>query len=102
MGAYRPVSDTAATGDFWDRALGGRLWRNGDFMRLWVGQTVSEAGNQVSPLAGPTVAILLLHATPFQAARPSALDVLPLPVLRLVAGVYTGHLNRHALMIVSE
>ena len=87
---------------FWDRALGGRLWRNGDFMRLWVGQTVSEAGTQVSQLAVPTVAILLLHATPFQVGLLTALEFLPFPVLGLVVGVYADRLRRRPLMIASD
>ena len=87
---------------FWDRALGGRLWRHGDFMRLWVGQTVSEAGTQVSQLAVPTVAILLLHATPFQIGLLTALEFLPFPVLGLIAGVYADRLKRRPLMIASD
>src|ERR1700682_2434875 len=87
---------------FWDRALGGRLWRNADFMRLWVGQTISEAGTQVSALAVPTVAILLLHATPFQVGLLTALEFLPFPVLGLVAGVYADRLKRRPLMIISD
>lgn len=86
----------------WDRALGGRLWRNGDFMRLWVGQTVSEAGTEVSLLAVPTVAILLLHATPFQVGLLTALEFLPFPVLGLIAGVYADRLRRRPLMIASD
>jgi MFS family permease len=82
--------------------LGGRLWRHGDFMRLWVGQTVSEAGTQVSQLAVPTVAILLLHATPFQVGLLTALEFLPFPVLGLVAGVYADRLKRRPLMIISD
>src|ERR1700738_3349429 len=87
---------------FWDRALGGRLWRNADFMRLWVGQTISEAGTQVSALAVPTVAILLLHASPFEVGLLTALEFLPFPVLGLVAGVYADRLKRRPLMIVSD
>jgi MFS family permease len=87
---------------FWDRALGGRLWRNADFMRLWVGQTISEAGTQVSALAVPTVAILLLHAAPFQVGLLTALEFLPFPVLGLVAGVYADRLKRRPLMIASD
>ena len=86
----------------WDRALGGRLWRNGDFMRLWVGQTVSEVGTEVSLLAVPTVAILLLHATPFQVGLLTALEFLPFPVLGLIAGVYADRLRRRPLMIASD
>jgi MFS family permease len=87
---------------FWDRALGGRLWRSADFMRLWVGQTISEAGTQVSALAVPTVAILLLHAAPFQVGLLTALEFLPFPVLGLVAGVYADRLKRRPLMIASD
>lgn len=87
---------------FWDRALGGRLWRNGDFMRLWFGQTISEAGTQVSQLAIPTVAILLLGASPFQVGLLTALEWLPFLVLSLVAGVYADRLKRRPLMIASD
>jgi MFS family permease len=96
------MSEEAVGPGFWDRALGGRLWRHGDFMRLWVGQTVSEAGTQVSQLAVPTVAILLLHATPFQVGLLTALEFLPFPVLGLVAGVYADRLQRRPLMIASD
>jgi MFS family permease len=92
----------AAQPGFWDRALGGRLWRNADFVRLWIGQTVSEAGTQVSQLAVPTVAILLLRATPFQVGLLTALEFLPFPVLGLVAGVYADRLRRRPLMIASD
>jgi MFS family permease len=94
--------EAADIAGFWDRALGGRLWRQGDFMRLWLGQTVSEAGTQVSQLAVPTVAILLLKATPFQVGLLTALEFLPFPVLGLVAGVYADRLKRRPLMIVSD
>jgi MFS family permease len=95
------VAEVAEPG-FWDRALGGRLWRNADFVRLWVGQTVSEAGTQVSALAVPTVAILLLHATPLQIGLLTALEFLPFPVLGLVAGVYADRVKRRPLMIASD
>src|SRR5579871_4871745 len=71
-------------------------------MRLWVGQTISEAGTQVSALAIPTVAILLLRATPFQIGLLTALEFLPFPVLGLVAGVYADRVKRRPLMIVSD
>ena len=96
------MADVAEGPGFWDRALGGRLWRHGDFIRLWVGQTVSEAGTQVSQLAVPTVAILLLHATPFQIGLLTALEFLPFPVLGLIAGVYADRLKRRPLMIASD
>lgn len=71
-------------------------------MRLWVGQTISEAGTQVSQLAVPTVAILVLHASPFQVGLLGALEFLPFPILGLVAGVYADRMRRRPLMIGSD
>lgn len=84
---------------FADRLLGGRLWRDGDFVKLWFGQFVSQAGSQVSFLAMPTVAILLLHATPFQVGVLSALEFLAFPVLGLIAGVYADRIKRVRIMV---
>ena len=41
------------------------LWRHPDFLRLWTGETISLVGTQVSMLALPTLAILVVHASPF-------------------------------------
>ena len=37
--------------------LGGKLWRDRDFLKLWGGQGISELGSQVSQLALPAVAL---------------------------------------------
>jgi MFS family permease len=82
--------------------LGGRLWRHPDFLKLWVGETVSVFGSQVTLLAVPTVAILILHAGPFQVGVLSALEFLAFPTLGLVAGVYADRLRRRPIMIVCD
>src|SRR3989440_8339512 len=80
----------------------GKLWRHVDFLKLWAGETVSEFGSQVTLLAVPTVAILVLHAGPFQVGVLSALEFLAFPTLGLVAGVYADRLRRRPLMIASD
>jgi hypothetical protein len=40
------------------------LWRNTDFLRLWAAQTISQIGSQITYLALPLTAILVLGATP--------------------------------------
>ena len=82
--------------------LGGKLWRNADFLKLWTGETVSVFGSQVTLLAVPTVAILILHAGPFQVGLLSALEFLAFPTLGLVAGVYADRLRRRPIMIVCD
>jgi MFS family permease len=56
----------------------------------------------VTLLAVPTVAILLLHAGPFQVGILSALEFLAFPTLGLVAGVYADRLRRRPIMIVCD
>lgn len=87
---------------FADRLLGGRLWRDADFVKLWLGQFVSEAGSQVSVLALPTVAILVLHATPFQVGVLTALEFLAFPTLGLIAGVYADRIRRIRIMAACD
>ena len=82
--------------------LGGRLWRHPDFLKLWAGDTVSQFGSQVTLLAVPTVAILVLHAGPFQVGLLSALEFLAFPTLGLVAGVYADRLRRRPIMIACD
>jgi len=79
--------------------LSGRLWRHPDFLKLWAGETVSQFGSQVTLLAVPTVAILILHAGPFQVGVLSALEFLAFPTLGLIAGVYADRLRRRPIMI---
>lgn len=38
------------------------LWLHPDFLRLWAGQTISVFGSQVTALALPLTAVLLLRA----------------------------------------
>jgi MFS family permease len=82
--------------------LGGKLWRDGEFLKLWSGQAISEIGSQVSALALPTVAILVLGATPFQVGLLAALETLAFPVLGLVAGVYVDRLRRRPILIACD
>lgn len=82
--------------------LRGKLWRDSEFLKLWTGQGISEIGSQVSALALPTVAILLLRATPFQVGLLAALGTLAFPALGLVAGVYVDRLRRRPIMIACD
>ena len=38
----------------------GGLWRHRDFLNLWSAETISQLGSQVSHLAVPMVAIIVL------------------------------------------
>src|SRR5437879_11613723 len=69
---------------------------------MWAGQSLSEVGSEVTRLALPTAAIVLLHAGPFQIGLLTALEFLAFPTLGLVAGVYADRIRRRPIMIVCD
>jgi MFS family permease len=83
-------------------AGGGSLWRHGDFMRLWAGQSISQFGSQISQLALPLVAILVLEASAFEVALLGALEFLPFLLFALPAGVWVDRLPRRPILVLSD
>jgi MFS family permease len=80
----------------------GLLWRNGDFLRLWSAQTVSELGSQVTGLALPLAAILVLKASTFEVAALGVVEFLPFVLFSLPAGVWVDRLRRRPILIVAD
>jgi len=80
----------------------GRLWQHPDFLKLWIGQTVDLFGGQVTDLALPTLAILLLHASVFQVGLLVALEFVGYPALGLIAGVWADRLPRRPIMLIAN
>jgi len=78
------------------------LWRHGDFMRLWTGQTISLVGSQVTLLALPLTAILLFDASAFQVGVLNTLLFLPFLLLGLPAGVWVDRMRRKPMMIAAD
>jgi MFS family permease len=80
----------------------GPLWRNGDFLRLWSAQTVSEFGSQVTNLALPLAAILVLKASTFEVAALGVVEFLPFVLFSLPAGVWVDRLRRRPILIAAD
>ncbi len=78
------------------------LWGHADFMKRWSAESVSQLGTQVTLLALPLTAILVLDATPFQLGVLSALEVLPFLLVGLPAGVWVDRLRRRPLLIAGD
>ena len=78
------------------------LWRNRDFVRLWSGQTVSQFGSEVTNLALPFVAILVLKASTFEVAALAVVDTLPFVLFSLPAGVWVDRLRRRPILIAAD
>jgi MFS family permease len=93
------ASDRSAT-----QAMLGRLGllREIDFRRLWVGETISQFGSQVSLLAIPFIATVLLQATPFEVALLGTLQFLPFLLFTLPAGAWVDRLRRRPILISGD
>lgn len=75
------------------------LWRNPDFRRFWIGQAVYSMGDEVTALALPLVAVLVLDATATQMGLITALGYLPFLLVGLQAGVWVDRMRRRQILI---
>ena len=78
------------------------LWRHREFLKLWTGQTISQFGTQVSQLAIPLAAALVLNASPAQMGLLSAFEFAPFLLLSLFAGVWVDRMRRRPILIVAD
>lgn len=79
--------------------LGG-LWRHRDFMRLWIGQSISEFGSSLGALS--LLAILVLDATPAEMGLLETLKAVPALMVGLFAGVCVDRQRRRPLLIGAD
>lgn len=82
------------------RTSGGRLWKHRDFMRFWFGMSVSNFGNQITNLALPTIAILLLHISVFEVGLLGTIEYLAYPAMGLFVGVWVDRFRRRPILIL--
>jgi hypothetical protein len=68
-------------------------------MLLWSGQTVSEIGSQITVLALPLVAVVVLRASTFQIGLLSAAETSAYLLVSLPAGALVGRLGKRQVML---
>jgi len=73
-----------------------------DFRLLWSASAVSELGTQVSELAIPLAAIIVLHAGPAEVGTLAVLGYLPAALFGLYAGAWADRLSRRRIMITAD
>ncbi|HEY7524377.1 MAG TPA: MFS transporter, partial [Candidatus Limnocylindrales bacterium] len=78
------------------------LFRQPDFTKLWSAATVSLFGTQVSQVAIPVVAVLILQASAFEVAVVATLEFLPFLLFTLPAGVWVDRLSRRRILITGD
>lgn len=78
------------------------LWRSPDFMKLWLGQTVSEFGSHITGTGLPLVAVITLAASPAELGILAALGSVPILLFSLAAGVWVDRMPRRPIMIGAD
>jgi MFS family permease len=77
----------------------GSLWRHGDFLKLWGGETISVFGTQVTVLALPLTAVLTLGASASELGLLNAARFAPFFAVILFAGVWVDRCRRRPILI---
>ncbi len=78
------------------------LLRDATYRRLWTSILISSFGGQVTMLALPLTAAVLLHATPTQMGLLTAMETLPFVLFSLPVGVWLDRVRKLPVYIVGE
>src|SRR6266542_1890074 len=86
---------------YFRRTLRG-LWLSRAFRKLWLSLTITSFGAQITNLALPLTAALLLHASPMQMGILVALETLPFAMFSLHAGVLLDRVRKLPVVILAD
>ena len=78
------------------------LLRDVVYRRLWLSILISSVGGQITLLALPLTAALLLHASPSQMGLLTAVAVLPFALFSLPSGVWLDRVRKLPVYIAGE
>lgn len=78
------------------------LLRNHVFLRLWGSLTITHFGAQITSLALPLTAALILQASPFEMGVLIALEALPFPLFGLFSGVMVDRWRKLPIIIWAD
>jgi hypothetical protein len=75
------------------------IWGERQFVRFWIGESVSMVGSSVTNFALPLVAVITLEVTPSGMGVLRAVGAAPGILLGLFAGVWVDRVSRKGLLI---
>lgn len=78
------------------------LWRNRVFVKLWGSLTITHFGGQITFLALPLTAALMLDASPLEMGLLTAMEALPFPLFGLFAGVLIDRVRKLPIIIWAD
>lgn len=80
----------------------GGLWLHRDFRNLWAAETISQVGSQVSAIALPLVAVIVLKVSAFEVALLWVVEFAPFILISLPAGVWVDRLQRKPILVSAD
>ncbi|MGZ9059238.1 MAG: MFS transporter, partial [Burkholderiaceae bacterium] len=78
------------------------LLRDATYRRLWTSILISSFGGQVTMLALPLTAAVLLHATPTQMGLLTSMEVAPFVLFSLPSGVWLDRVRKLPVYVIGE
>ncbi len=78
------------------------LLRDATYRRLWTSILISSFGGQVTMLALPLTAAVLLHASPTQMGLLTAMEIAPFVLFSLPAGVWLDRVRKLPVYVAGE
>ena len=78
------------------------LLRDATYRRLWTSILISSFGGQVTLLALPLSAAVLLHAAPTQMGLLTAMEIVPFVLFSLPSGVWLDRVRKLPIYVVGE
>ena len=78
------------------------LLRDATYRRLWTSILISSFGGQVTMLALPLTAAVLLHATPTQMGLLTTMEVVPFVLFSLPSGVWLDRVRKLPVYVIGE
>lgn len=78
------------------------LLRDATYRRLWTSILISSFGGQVTMLALPLTAAVLLHATPTQMGLLTAMEIIPFVLFSLPSGVWLDRVRKLPVYVLGE
>jgi hypothetical protein len=78
------------------------LWQNGNFLKLWTSETISQFGSQFTGLALPLTAIIILGAKSVEVGILNFAGSVPWLIFGLIAGVWIDRHRKQRIMVTSN
>ncbi len=78
------------------------LWRHPDFLKLWLGQIVSEIGSRITREGVPLTAVIVLGAAPFPMGVLASLSGISTLVFGPITGLWVDRHRRRPILVAAD